>query len=208
MKRYLILLVYLSVLIYTVGCASGGHKQEASSALREESSMEVTIDNLEEIHKRYIEPLGLTTAIGQPWAESSEIDSDSVLAIYMMKLLNEQKGEEYYIDYEYVFPADEVEVYTAQYFGMTAEKTRQAAGYDGKTQRYIVPEGLGGAWSICTTGAERKNDLLLVQYDLLSAENQISAHGEMTILIRKDDSHQYLSNSIHGISAEHATSDS
>lgn len=208
MKKHFILFVFLLLLIYNVGCTSGSEKQEISSEPSEENSLEGNVEHLEEIHERYIEPLSLTRVIGVSWADASEVDSDSVLSIYMIKLYNEHKEKKYYIDYQFEFPADEVEAYTAKYFGMTAEKTRQAVGYDSKTKKYIVPEGIGGAWSVSTTGAEQKNDLLAIQYDLFDGQDQVYAHGEITIQIHDNDNYQYLSNSVYEINNDQTTSES
>lgn len=208
MKKHFILFIFLLLLSYNVGCTSGDEKQKVSSEPFEENNFGENIDYLEEIHERYIEPLGLTRVIGVSWTDSSEVDSDSVLSIYMMKLYNEHKEKKYYIDYQFEFPADEVEAYTAKYFGMTDEKTRQAVGYNSKTQKYIVPEGIGGAWSVSTTGAEQTNDLLTIQYDLFDGQDQVYAHGEITIQIHDTDNYQYLSNSVYEINIDQTTSES
>lgn len=151
--------------------------------------------NLNLLEKVYLDPLGLTTVIGVPWSSPAELDPDSVITTYVIKMIgNPVLREKYLVNHQHIYPAEDVENYTAAYFGMTAEETRKSSNYDNGKKAYIVNMGLGGAWGAYAVSAQQEEDILHLQYCIVNSYNQTAAYGVLDIQLWTDGSYLYLAN--------------
>lgn len=151
--------------------------------------------NLNLLEKVYLNPLGLTTVIGVPWSSPAELDPDSVITTYEIKMIgNPVLREKYLVNQQYLYPAEDVENYTADYFGMTAEETRKSSNYDNGKKAYVVEMGLGGAWGAYAVNAQQEEDILHLEYCIVNSYNQTTAYGVLDIRLWADGSYLYLAN--------------
>jgi len=197
-KMKKVIAIILISLLSLSACTQHTSSQTSETLQNTENPSDEAI-NLDELQSKYIDPLGLTAVIAQSWASPAELDPDNVLVTYEIKLLENREVFDKYAndDGNLHLPRDEAEAYSKQYFGMTPEQLRNANYYDGESQQYLVPIGLGGGWGVKVTSGEQNNNRLEIRYDLIDALDIINAKGVLDIQINSDGSYQYLSNAVH-----------
>lgn len=158
-------------LVESTVLSSNSH--ESTSAI---TGAETIIDtsNLEEIKEEYVYPVIYPGVLSETtWTDPNEAIPDSFIGFYCYKT-GKTSGTE---------NADTLEKYVQQYFNVSTSTLQKANTYDSTSKKYNLYEVTPGAYSIEVIAASQKDDIITIDYELYSPDNQTTPSNKGKILI-------------------------
>ena len=149
-------------------------------------------DDYEQVAERLVRPVASCAMFNESWDDPAEIPTDRLLHYYKFYQLTLPEDERE-ID-SLVVPAEQVERFLAQAFGVSAEYLRTDESYRDDLGVYLYGEGIDPA-PVKVTGVRRDGDKLVVEFECLfnrQLADLVTKTGELTLRLTGEQ-YQYLS---------------
>lgn len=197
--------VLLAAALLLAGCEPPPSGTPEEDALRDERFPEKV--SAEWVEATYLEPYGrMLCGLQGDWTSPEQLKADEVLAwsFYYPQYPDagrEPEGEKYgegiysQEPYGYLFSQEEVEAYTAQRFGMTAEQTRAAFSYLPARGAYaILPYDKTEQYVTALDRFDIRGDTIDIEFFIFKSQDGTpQGKKRLTARVAEDGGFRYLS---------------